>query len=377
MNVIHFVALTGIGGVQSQFSGSFPLLCDRDNKRKHYIVTKNVDQGYLLPAAHILNVKKFTDLLFLFYLLVTAKNILHVYNRTTSNYIRFLAIFAWRSKLILHERGNLWNAEESQLSTGRLNCLYANKIICNSNATSKYLQLLCNVPERKLRVLYNGVVSTGVIGKQDRKSTLSLQIAFVGRIEPHKGLSSLLKAMEFLPKDDYFLHVVGDGILKSHYSKQFEKLENVNFKGRIGNVVQFLADEIDVLVVPSVSEPLGNVCLEAGLAQVAVVASNIDGIPEIITHNKTGLLINPDLEITVNYKNDKGGIIPKYVLNPDDGKLVKPRSLNPYEIAEALKKLKFDPALRKVLSENLKANVKRNFSTEFYVQKLISIYNEV
>ena len=191
------------------------------------------------------------------------------------------------------------------------------------------------------------------------------------------ALSSLLKAMEFLPKDDYFLHVVGDGILKSHYSKQFEKLENVNFKGRIGNVVQFLADEIDVLVVPSVREPLGNVCLEAGLAQVAVVASNIDGIPEIITHNKTGLLINPDLEITVNYKNDKGGIIPKYVLNPDDGKLVKPRSLNPYEIAEALKKLKFDPALRKVLSENLKANVKRNFSTEFYVQKLISIYNEV
>ena len=44
--------------------------------------------------------------------------------------------------------------------------------------------------------------------------------------------------------------------------------------------------KIDILVVPSIREPFGNVIVEAGFSGKAVIASKIDGIPEIILNEK-------------------------------------------------------------------------------------------
>ena len=70
----------------------------------------------------------------------------------------------------------------------------------------------------------------------------------------------------------------------------------------VGNIIQPLnfIKNLDILVVPSIREPLGIVNIEAGLCKVPVIASNIDGIPEVIKHNYSGLLIN-----TTKYFNQK------------------------------------------------------------------------
>jgi len=53
-----------------------------------------------------------------------------------------------------------------------------------------------------------------------------------------------------------------------------------------------LLSEFDILVQPSIQKLLGNTLIEAGLAECPVVARNLDDCPEVIEHEKTGLLVN-------------------------------------------------------------------------------------
>ena len=50
---------------------------------------------------------------------------------------------------------------------------------------------------------------------------------------------------------------------------------------------------IDLFVLPSLTEGLPNVLLEAAACRVPLVATNVGGVPEIITHEKTGLIVEP------------------------------------------------------------------------------------
>ena len=52
--------------------------------------------------------------------------------------------------------------------------------------------------------------------------------------------------------------------------------------------MKFFFKQINLLIVPSIREPFGNIILEAGICKVPVIASCIDGIPEIIDNNVNG-----------------------------------------------------------------------------------------
>lgn len=51
--------------------------------------------------------------------------------------------------------------------------------------------------------------------------------------------------------------------------------------------------EIDILVVPSHDEPFGYINIEAGAAGIPVIATKVGGIPEVVIHEHTGILIDP------------------------------------------------------------------------------------
>lgn len=379
INVLHFISLSAVGGVQVQFSDSFHNLCERNRVYNHFVVTKGVDARYIISLDKILKIGKINDLFKIFFLLLFRQNILHIYNRTASPYVRFISLISFRSKIIIHERGNIWNINDNQLRSSIENCRIADRVICNSNATANYIMQRCGVSAEKIKVVHNGInvkrkflASAKVKRKRD-----TLSIAFIGRIEPHKGLSSLLSAMGHLHENKYFLNVVGDGVLMKEYEELYGAKRNIKFLGRKDNVLEFLYHEVDVLVVPSVREPLGNVCLEAGLTCATVIASNVDGLPEIIEHSATGILIDPTLKISDSFSFDQGGIIPQYVINPKDGKLVKPRALDPINIKVALENIRKNSALRKRLAVNLQKKVITEFSIESYNDKLIKIYDEI
>ncbi|MBI3026862.1 glycosyltransferase family 4 protein [Candidatus Woesearchaeota archaeon] len=128
-------------------------------------------------------------------------------------------------------------------------------------------------------------------------------ILFVGRLVEKKGVEYLIKSMPIIlskmPKSK--LVIIGDGPEKERLVNLTEELNlksNVEFLGKLTNkdLPKFYASA-DVFVGPSIvtkngdTEGLGVVFLEAIASGTCVLGSNVGGIPDIIKHKKTGILV--------------------------------------------------------------------------------------
>jgi glycosyltransferase involved in cell wall biosynthesis len=128
-------------------------------------------------------------------------------------------------------------------------------------------------------------------------------VLFVGRLEPWKGIDVLLEAFKEItnhqsPITNASLRIVGEGSARKDLEKLSEELglsDRVSFVGfvPIPEVYEEFA-KAEIFCGLSRSEALGNVFLEAQAAGCAVIGTNIGGIPDIITHEQTGLLVPSD-----------------------------------------------------------------------------------
>ncbi len=124
-----------------------------------------------------------------------------------------------------------------------------------------------------------------------------LLAASVGRLSPEKGHRFLLEAIQNLdPKysNIYFL-ICGDGVLKealismADKSGIMDKLRFIGFRSDMDKIYQI----IDFLVLPSLTEGLPNVVLEAFSYSKPVVATNVGGVPEIVEDRINGIIVKP------------------------------------------------------------------------------------
>lgn len=171
---------------------------------------------------------------------------------------------------------------------------------------------------------------------------------FVGRISPQKGLAWLLKS---LPKVNVPIHldVVGHGDQESDLRLLAKNLgvdSYVNFHGWINfDQIEKLISSARALVFPSVwHEPAGLVALEAMSHSKAVIASNVGGIPEMVFHNKNGILVEPN---------------------------------NTQELASAIELIASDELLAQKLGQEGKTLVYKKFSLETHLNQLMEIYRQV
>ncbi|HRR21740.1 MAG TPA: glycosyltransferase [Desulfomonilia bacterium] len=117
------------------------------------------------------------------------------------------------------------------------------------------------------------------------------------RLVYEKGLVHLLDAAGLIKKkrDDFVLVIVGDGPLMGDLQKRAHDSglnDRVVFTGARTDFHEIIR-LFDIFVLPSVSEGLPLSLLEAMAAARAIVASQVGGIPEVITHGQTGLLVPP------------------------------------------------------------------------------------
>jgi glycosyltransferase involved in cell wall biosynthesis len=131
------------------------------------------------------------------------------------------------------------------------------------------------------------------VDKKHKKSKVS--VIYVGHLTKAKGahiaVESFLQATESL--DDAHLNVVGDGRLKPQLRKTVEKYgatDSVDFHGEVPHrdAVRLVA-ESNILLLPSKSEGIPRVILEAFEVGTTVISTSVGGIPTLIEDGITGL----------------------------------------------------------------------------------------
>ncbi|MHA1566442.1 MAG: glycosyltransferase family 4 protein [Alphaproteobacteria bacterium] len=174
---------------------------------------------------------------------------------------------------------------------------YASKVIVLGKHWHGVVARDLNVPHEDIVMLYNAVPdplqnSTGMSAPNDGPCN----ILFLGRLGPWKGIPTLIEALASpsLANLPWHATLAGDGeIDASRTQAQAAGLtDRIDFPGWVSSATaQGLLGQADILVLASQGEGLPMSVLEALAHRVAVIATPVGSIPELITNNSSGLLI--------------------------------------------------------------------------------------
>ncbi len=179
----------------------------------------------------------------------------------------------------------------------------ASGVIANSEATKA--SLLSRAPwlrPDKIRVIYNGINPEDFSSpaKTDLRGEFGIDpntvlIGFVGQLDERKGVDTLIKAFSKLARErtDIHLLLTGTGPLRSRLEELSRPFRTrISFAGYRDDPAEIMK-AVDMLILPSLWEGFGIVLIEAMAAGKPVISTNVSNIPEIVSDNKEGLLINP------------------------------------------------------------------------------------
>lgn len=178
------------------------------------------------------------------------------------------------------------------------------KVICVSHAIRKECIKIFKLPFHKFVTIYNGVnlerfnpdqVVCEKITTESEKGNVI--IGTVGRLFPFKGHQYLIRAMTLVLQQvtNVNLWIIGDGPLRQFLESLVAELgisEYVVFLGEHADIPQLIL-QMDIFVLPSLTEGLPLTVLEALAMEKPVIASNVGGIPEFIEDSYSGILVEP------------------------------------------------------------------------------------
>ncbi|MBL7084451.1 MAG: glycosyltransferase family 4 protein, partial [Candidatus Aminicenantes bacterium] len=159
--------------------------------------------------------------------------------------------------------------------------------------------------EDKFDVIYSGIeLDKFKELSEDKKQNLvkefgipekSLIIGTVGRLVPVKGHEFLIKAAKYIISKypEAFFVFTGDGPLEQNLKRQALELginNNIIFLGWRSDAARIIS-VYDIFALPSLNEGMGRVLAEAMALGKPIVASNVGGIPDLVTHGKNGFLV--------------------------------------------------------------------------------------
>jgi glycosyltransferase involved in cell wall biosynthesis len=188
----------------------------------------------------------------------------------------------------------------------RWSLLAADRVIAVSLSAAQGLEKI-GVPASRLRVVHNAISpnSDGDPGAAfflRRSLGISNEqrvIVAAGRLSREKGHADLVTAFCYLaqqqPATSICLIVAGEGPERRRIeamSKSLDGNHRVLFPGHVSNLKAYYA-MADLLVLPSHSEGSPNVLLEAMAAGLPIVATQVGGVPEIVCHGQTAILVEP------------------------------------------------------------------------------------
>lgn len=183
----------------------------------------------------------------------------------------------------------------------------SNAVISNSHENYLKCREIYNLSnEQPSVIIYHGLPAASirddtVISKENQKNIL-----FLGRMNIRKGFDVLASAWPEISKElpDCNLLVAGEDLSFDNESSffawavrdmPFAAMNKMTYYGVVSNEDRdLLYTKADLIVVPSRYESFGLVLLEAMQHRIPIISTDVGGIPEIIKHQQTGLLVPPD-----------------------------------------------------------------------------------
>lgn len=208
-----------------------------------------------------------------------------------------LSLFRKRNTWIVsrHNAEEFWPKAPKLLSTflSRIVTHRTNAIIAISAEVERYLRESKEISKRSLRNL--SVVPYGILDKSEtlpppKLESFGFRIGIAARLELQKDIPTLIDAFQRLKsdsKDNWTLRIAGSGSLLSQLKQQVHDLglsHSVTFLGKVQNMDEFYKS-IDVFVLSSKYEGFGLVLLEAMLARVPIISSDIPTSKEVLGEN--------------------------------------------------------------------------------------------
>lgn len=221
--------------------------------------------------------------------------------------------------------------------------IFCDKIFLVNKYYSKYFKFF----KSKTSTIYNGI-DFSILPKIEKENSIEstcCKILYVGRLDTQKDPLTLLKALKIVAtkEKDVSVTIVGDGE-KYEECKDFILANNlsgvINMVGWQSDTSKFYASH-DLFVMSSIYESFGLIFLEAGYYNLPIVATNVEGIPEVVENGVTGLLSNP---------------------------------LDPEKLAENILILKNDPQLRKSMGDAGFHKVTTTFAAKIMADNYLKAY---
>ncbi len=220
------------------------------------------------------------------------------------------------------------------------------KIICLTKSDADEITKF-GCSSEKIELIPNAVDTNRFRPRKARQKNL---VAWVGRFVPEKGLDCLIKAAKIVVKEykNVEFALIGYGPLKEKAMKcayDFGLSNNVHFMGPLSrDEVADLLGKASVFVLPSLKEGLPLSLLEAMASGVATVGSHVQGISDVVTHERNGLLVPSE---------------------------------NPEALANAIVTLLVDESLRRRLGQNARRLMEKKHNWNIVTSKIERVYDEV
>ena len=231
---------------------------------------------------------------------------------------------------------------------------FVDHYIAVSQANARYLAEQKGLPARKITVIVPGsdlrAFVPNLLVAPDRKEKLGFRpsdpvLLVAARLEPQKGHRVLIEAMPLIRARFPCVRLVclGEGSLRAELERRVEELglhEAVRFVGFQADVREWLA-LADLSVLPSFFEGLPLSAIESLATARPIVATTVDGTPEVVLDGKTGLLVPPG---------------------------------DPVSLAQAICRLLADPDVRTAMGQAGRRWVVENFSRERLIERTQELY---
>ena len=177
--------------------------------------------------------------------------------------------------------------------TENLNFFLSDKIIIEAKSAVNFL----NLSKFNEKIIAGGAryIDTEIFRIKKTLHKRELKLGYIGRLDYSKGVMDLFEGFCLLQNKNLKIEICGDGPLMDKLSEEVSKRkieENVQISGWISHdkVVDKL-NEFSLLVLPSYSEGLPTIILEAMACGTPVLVTPVGGIPDIIKDSETGFIV--------------------------------------------------------------------------------------